>query len=75
MLELFTKEAIFRGIDEMSQLEAIYRILGTATPEIWPGLADMPWYELAKPKEIHKNHFRATYQKLVSRMPSLLHNL
>ncbi|KAG8885446.1 kinase subunit of RNA polymerase II carboxy-terminal domain kinase I [Tulasnella sp. 331] len=63
MLELFTKKPVFQGNDEIHQLEVIYRILGTATPEVWPSLTDMPWYELVKPKEIHKNYFRVAFQK------------
>lgn len=63
MLELFTKKAIFPGEDEIHQLQVIYRIMGTATPEIWPGLTDMPWYELVKPTEIHPNSFRTSFQK------------
>ncbi|KAG8908549.1 kinase subunit of RNA polymerase II carboxy-terminal domain kinase I [Tulasnella sp. 403] len=66
MLELFTKKPIFQGADEIHQLEVIYRILGTATPEIWPALTDMPWYELVKPTEIHKNYFRVAFQKYLS---------
>ncbi|KAG8983375.1 kinase subunit of RNA polymerase II carboxy-terminal domain kinase I, partial [Tulasnella sp. 427] len=66
MLELFTKKPVFQGNDEIHQLEVIYRILGTATTDGWPGLADMPWYELVKPKEIFKNHFRTVFQKYLS---------
>ncbi|KAG8988662.1 kinase subunit of RNA polymerase II carboxy-terminal domain kinase I [Tulasnella sp. 427] len=66
MLELFTKKPVFQGNDEIHQLEVIYRILGTAATDGWPGLADMPWYELVKPKEIFKNHFRTVFQKYMS---------
>lgn len=66
MLELFTKKPVFQGNDEIHQLEVIYRILGTATIDRWPGLADMPWYELVKPKEIFRNYFRAAFQKYMS---------
>lgn len=66
MLELFTKKPVFQGNDEIHQLEVIYRILGTATTDRWPGLADMPWYELVKPKEIFRNYFRAAFQKYMS---------
>ncbi|KAJ1912338.1 kinase subunit of RNA polymerase II carboxy-terminal domain kinase I [Tieghemiomyces parasiticus] len=33
MLELFTRKAAFTGTDEISQLESIYRIMGTPTAE------------------------------------------
>ncbi|KAI9508922.1 Pkinase-domain-containing protein [Russula earlei] len=53
MLELFTKRPIFQGNDEIHQLEFIFKILGTPTPERWPGMINLPWYELVKPKGSH----------------------
>lgn len=66
MLELFTKKPIFQGNDEIHQLDVIYRILGTPTPERWPGVSSLPWYELVKPKEVIPNQFRELFKKLVS---------
>ncbi len=63
MLELFTKKPIFQGNDEIHQLDVIYKILGTASPERWPGVNSLPWYELVKPKEFIPNHFRELFQK------------
>lgn len=65
MLELFTKKPVFQGVDEINQLDVIFRLLGTPTPERWPGVADLPWYELVKPKEVIPNHFRSLFQKSV----------
>jgi CTD kinase subunit alpha len=65
MLELYTKKPIFQGNDEIHQLDVIYKILGTLTPERWSGVGDMPWYELVKPKELLSNHFRTLFQKSV----------
>ncbi|KAI0773357.1 Pkinase-domain-containing protein [Irpex lacteus] len=66
MLELFTKKPIFQGNDEIHQLDVIYKILGTASPERWPGVNSLPWYELVKPKEFIPNHFRELFQKWLS---------
>ncbi|CAL1700678.1 unnamed protein product [Somion occarium] len=66
MLELFTKKPVFQGNDEIHQLDVIYRILGTPTPERWPGVASLPWYELVKPKDHIPNHFRELFQKWLS---------
>ncbi|KAG8957454.1 kinase subunit of RNA polymerase II carboxy-terminal domain kinase I [Tulasnella sp. 419] len=66
MLELYTKKPIFQGNDEIHQLDVIYKIMGTPTPEVWPSFSDMPWYELVKPTEFHKNHFRSAFTKYLS---------
>ena len=63
MLELFTKKPVFQGTDEIHQLDVIYRVLGTPTPERWPGVTTMPWYELVKPKEVIPNPFRDLFKK------------
>jgi CTD kinase subunit alpha len=63
MLELFTKKPVFQGTDEIHQLDVIYKVLGTPTPERWPGVTTMPWYELIKPKEVIPNPFRDLFKK------------
>jgi len=63
MLELFTKKPVFQGTDEIHQLDVIYKVLGTPTPERWPGVTTMPWYELVKPKEVIPNPFRDLFKK------------
>ncbi|RUS32532.1 hypothetical protein BC938DRAFT_475147 [Jimgerdemannia flammicorona] len=66
MLELFTRKPVFPGNDEITQLELIYRIMGTPTPETWPAVVDLPWYELVRPKEKFENRFRETYAENLS---------
>ncbi|KAI5124817.1 hypothetical protein M0805_005447 [Coniferiporia weirii] len=66
MLELFCKKPVFQGNDEIHQLDVVYKILGTPTPEEWPDLTNMPWYELVKPKEMIRNRFRELFQKWLS---------
>ena len=63
MLELFCKKQVFQGNDEIHQLDVIYKILGTPTPEEWPGVTNMPWYELVKPRETIRNRFRQLFNK------------
>ena len=65
MLELFTKKPIFQGNDEIHQLDVVYRILGTPTPERWPSVTSLPWYELVKPKDVILNQFRELFKKSV----------
>lgn len=66
MLELFTRKPVFQGNDEIHQLEVVYKIIGTLTPERWLGVMDLPWYELMKPKEVIANHFRELFRKWMS---------
>jgi CTD kinase subunit alpha len=66
MLELYTKKPIFQGNDEIHQLDTIHRVLGTLTPERWPGVANLPWYELVRPREEIPNHFRTLFQRWLS---------
>ncbi|KAJ3845101.1 kinase-like domain-containing protein [Lentinula raphanica] len=66
MLQLFTKKPIFQGNDEISQLDAIYKVFGTPTLQRWPGFANLPWYEMVKPKDGISNRFRELFRKWLS---------
>ncbi|CAE6505200.1 unnamed protein product [Rhizoctonia solani] len=66
MLELFTTKPAFQGNDEVHQLDVITRVMGPLSVETWPGLTDMPWYELVKPPEPIKSHFRSIFNKYLS---------
>ncbi|TDL29746.1 Pkinase-domain-containing protein [Rickenella mellea] len=66
MLELFCKKPVFQGNDEIHQLDVIYKVMGTPTLKDWPGLVDMPWYELVKPRESIRSHFREYFKKWMS---------
>ncbi|CAK5275532.1 unnamed protein product [Mycena citricolor] len=63
MLELFTKKPVFQGQDEIHQLTTIYKVIGTPTPERWPELAGLPWYELIKPQNEMPNRFRDMFAR------------
>jgi len=63
MVEIFTRHAIFPGDGgEISQLEKIFNILGTPHRSTWPGLTDMPWYELLRPGYKRPNVFAERYR-------------
>ncbi|KAI0221348.1 kinase subunit of RNA polymerase II carboxy-terminal domain kinase I [Massospora cicadina] len=68
MLEMFLRTPAFPGKDEISQLDLIYRCLGTPSPSVWPGIEDLPWYQLLLPVECHPPSLRSTYS---SALPSL----
>ncbi|KAJ1650037.1 kinase subunit of RNA polymerase II carboxy-terminal domain kinase I [Dispira simplex] len=112
MLELFQRKPVFSGTDEISQLDAIYRILGTPTPttpspgdsnshpqlacatvptpttptahrskedvfqerkeeevedpvaQVWPEMAQYPWYFLLITRKRYPRKFRSTFRQL-----------
>ncbi|KAF5390655.1 hypothetical protein D9757_002769 [Collybiopsis confluens] len=66
MLELFTKKPVFQGNDEISQLDVIYKIFGTPSLSRWSGFANLPWYEMVKPKDPIPNRFQDLFRKWMS---------
>lgn len=73
-MEMFTRKAVFPGEGgELSQLEKVYNVLGTPSRSDWPGIADLPWYELmhsaAHPQpanEKHRRQFEKQYGDVLS---------
>ena len=66
-VEMFTKKAIFPGEGgELSQLEKTYNILGTPTRSEWPGIVDLPWFELMQPIDRRKRVFETMYKDVFS---------
>lgn len=63
MLELYTKKPVFQGNDEIDQLDVVYKIIGTPSRERWPGVANLPWYELVKPQDAIPNRFRDKFRR------------
>ncbi|PPQ94046.1 hypothetical protein CVT25_009894 [Psilocybe cyanescens] len=66
MLELFVKKPVFQGSDEIHQLEVIFKLMGTPTPERWTDVVNLPWYELVKPQQTLASKFRESFQKYMS---------
>ncbi|RYP67192.1 hypothetical protein DL769_005824 [Monosporascus sp. CRB-8-3] len=66
LVEIFTRHAIFPGDGgEINQLEKIYAVLGTPNKTEWPGLVDMPWFELLRPGYRKPNLFSEKYKEKV----------
>ncbi|KAI8584764.1 hypothetical protein K450DRAFT_168067 [Umbelopsis ramanniana AG] len=65
MLEFFTGKPVFNGSDEISQLEIIYKIMGTPDETIWPTVVDLPWWELMRPKQPLPAKFRELFARYV----------
>ncbi|KAM0751026.1 Pkinase-domain-containing protein [Meredithblackwellia eburnea MCA 4105] len=65
-LELFSRRPIFQGQDEIHQLDVIFKITGTPKVDTWPGVQDLPWYELVKPKSEKDSELRSMFSKWLS---------
>lgn len=64
LVEIFTRHAIFPGDGgEINQLDKIYNILGTPTTAAWPGLKELPWFELLRPAERKPSTFDSRYRE------------
>eukprot|EP00039_Didymoeca_costata_P030802 m.31440 g.31440 ORF g.31440 m.31440 type:complete len:377 (+) comp8317_c0_seq1:263-1393(+) len=50
LAEIITGEAIFMGDSEIDQLYQIFKVMGTPTPAIWPGIRSLPDYKATFPK-------------------------
>ncbi|KAK0378669.1 hypothetical protein CLIM01_03962 [Colletotrichum limetticola] len=73
MVEIFTRHAIFPGDgSEINQLDKIYAVMGTPNKAEWPGLIDMPWFELLRPGYRRANTFPQKYQ---DRLPASAYRL
>ncbi|KAI8806495.1 kinase-like domain-containing protein [Cladochytrium replicatum] len=59
MLEMFTKQSIFPGQDEIQQLELIWGICGTPTDATWGDVKRLAWWDMVKPKQDIPRSLRA----------------
>lgn len=60
-LELFTRRPIFQAGDEIDQLYATFKLMGTPSLTNWPEARDLPWFELFKPKLEQPSRLRETF--------------
>ena len=67
-MEMFTRKAVFPGEGgELNQLEKVYNVLGTPNRNDWPGIADLPWYELMQPTLPRKlRSFESQFKEILS---------
>ena len=72
--EMMTNKALFPGDSEIDQIFKIFRVLGTPTSEIWPGVEELPDYKedfpAFKPVGLHKRDcFRTPFLRQVHLIP------
>ena len=67
LVEIFTRHAIFPGDGgEINQLDKIYNVLGTPSRSEWPGIDDLQWFTLLRPRHRIPSTFAEKYQGRVS---------
>ncbi|GMS89526.1 hypothetical protein PENTCL1PPCAC_11701, partial [Pristionchus entomophagus] len=55
--ELYTKRPLFCGNQEGMQLSLISQVCGTPTPEVWPGVEELPLYDTLNPRKKFPKNF------------------
>ena len=66
MLELFSRKPVFPGSDEIQLLSLIWKLCGTPDIQTWPGLGELPWWNMMRPKRTHTRKIKEAYGKYVS---------
>ena len=66
LLELFTRKAIFQGINEIDQLWKIYDIMGTIDINDWNNCYKLPWFEILRPNFKSISKFNDIFKNLLS---------
>jgi cyclin-dependent kinase 12/13 len=62
LAELLFKKPIFPGKTEVEQLDLIWKLCGTPTPELWPGVESMRWWNEFRPKKLYKPRLREVFK-------------
>lgn len=66
LLELYARQAMFRGQDEVDQLDCIFNIMGTPTNEYWPEVEQLPWFQMLRFTEDKPCRLQEKYSELSS---------
>ncbi|CAN3365546.1 CTD kinase subunit alpha [Diutina catenulata] len=66
LVELYSKTAVFKGFDEVSQLCKIYNVMGTPSVEEWPQITNLPWFDMLTPKVVKESAFARLYEQMMT---------
>ena len=66
LVEILTGEPPFKGHNEMSQMDAIWSIMGNPNQQNWPSYSQLPWSKLIFPLKEHANVFDERYSESMS---------
>ncbi|SPR00011.1 unnamed protein product (mitochondrion) [Plasmodiophora brassicae] len=73
--EMLTAAPAFPGATELDQIDRIFRLCGTPTPESWPGFTKLPGYQKLRMKNVYPRTFEARFAKYGSLVLDLLSKL
>lgn len=59
--EMIFREPIFQGVDELDQLNKIFKLMGTPTEEIWPGWSELPNSKKINFKKYNENKLKEKF--------------
>lgn len=60
-IELLTRQSPFPGNDEREQMEHIFRICGTPSESVWPGVSKLENWPMLKDMPVFRNRLRETF--------------
>jgi hypothetical protein len=66
--EMLTSQPAFPGATEIDQIERIFKVCGSPTPESWPGFAKLPGAQRIKLKQTYPRTFRQRFEKYVKHL-------
>lgn len=66
LMELFTRKAIFQGINEIDQLWKVYDVMGTIDTDSWKNCYKLPWFEILRPNYKCHSKFNELFGKLLT---------
>lgn len=59
--ELFLKKPVFPAKIELQQLEMIYKICGSPSPDVWPNASKLPYWNAIKFKKVYTRRVREDF--------------
>ncbi|ULU00619.1 hypothetical protein L3Y34_001223 [Caenorhabditis briggsae] len=65
--ELFTRKPLFNGSDPFGQLDLISKVCGSPSPESWPELTELTFWNTFKQRRSYPRKIREEYEHLMPR--------
>ena len=61
-LEFYEGKPVFCGKDEISQLEKLWRMVGTPDPVTYPEVQDLAWWDMMRPASVYPSQLKETFR-------------
>jgi cyclin-dependent kinase 12/13 len=66
MPQLFESKPILRADSEIEQLDAVFRLCGSPTPDAWPSVTALPLYATCKVRRDYPRQIAERFSRRVS---------